>query len=108
ALGNARASDLCRGRHVQPASNSWRAAAGFRLRASDVNVPDAGGRWPSYRWKSSLSMKGEVVTHQLDCAVACLTASGFTPPSFVAAIRASCSIWALRPSVSQMTRYLVK
>ena len=42
-----------------------------------------------YRWKSSLVMKGEVVTHQLDCAVAALAASEVTCPALVATVRAS-------------------
>jgi hypothetical protein len=61
-----------------------------------------------YRWKSSLVMKGEVVTHQLDCAVAGSAASALTSPAFVAALSVSCSSCAWLPSVSQITRYFVK
>src|SRR5712671_1602225 len=58
------------------------------------------------RSKSSLLMKGEMVTHQLDCAVAELAGSAF---SFdLAAVSASCRACALAPSVSQITKYLVK
>src|SRR5258707_13149072 len=53
-------------------------------------------------------MKGEVVTHQLDCAVAASAASAVTCPALVAAVRASCKPCASLPSVSQITRYLVK
>ena len=53
-------------------------------------------------------MKGEVVTHQLDCAVAGSVESTSTSPAFVAAMSVFCSSCAWVPSVSQITRYLVK
>src|SRR5258707_1662216 len=65
-------------------------------------------RHDPYRWKSSLVMKGEVVTHQLDCAVAGSAASALTSPAFVAAMSVFCSSCAWLPSVSQITRYLGK
>src|ERR1700731_5336328 len=61
-----------------------------------------------YRSKSSLVMKGEVVTHQLDCAAAASAVSALTCPALVAAVSASCRPCALPPSVSQITMYLVK
>src|ERR1700676_1811121 len=61
-----------------------------------------------YRSKSSLVIKGEVVTHQLDCAAAPSAARALTRPAVVAAVRASCGPCALLPSVSQITMYLVK
>src|SRR5258708_13969090 len=65
-------------------------------------------RHDPYRWKSSLVMKGEVVTHQLDCAVAGSAASALTSPAFVAAMSGFCSSPAWLPSVSQIIRYLVE
>src|SRR5438445_11413644 len=65
-------------------------------------------RHDPYRWKSSLVMKGDVVTHQLDCSVAGSAASALTSPAFVAAMSVFCSSCAWLPSVSQITRYLVK
>src|SRR5260370_18901885 len=65
-------------------------------------------RHDPYRWKSSLVMKGEVVTHQLDCAVAGSAASALTSPAFVAAMSVFCHSFAWLPSVSQIIRYLVK
>src|SRR5262245_3317475 len=53
-------------------------------------------------------MKGEVVTHQLDWAVAASIAGDLIRPAFAAAVRASCNACAFVPSVSQITRYLVK
>src|SRR6266566_9960754 len=53
-------------------------------------------------------MKGDVVTHQLDCVVAASAASAVTRPALVAAVRASCRPCASLPSVSQITRYLGK
>jgi hypothetical protein len=65
-------------------------------------------RHDPYRWKSSLVMKGDVVTRQFDCAVAGSAASALTSPAFVAAMSVFCSSCAWLPSVSQITRYLVK
>src|SRR5262249_10348218 len=53
-------------------------------------------------------MKGEVVTHQLDCAVVGLAASTLASPAFVAAMSRSYSSCAWPPSVSEITRYFVK
>src|SRR3954451_12001164 len=60
------------------------------------------------RSKSSLSMKGEIVTHQLYCAVLESAARDAIRPELAAAARASCSACAVAPSVSQMTRYVAK
>jgi len=72
-----------------------------------VSATDA-NRWWVYRSKSSLSTKGEIGTHQLYCAVFASARKGVIWPDFVAAIRASDSACAITPSVSQITRYLVK
>jgi hypothetical protein len=57
-----------------------------------------------YRWKSSLVMKGDMVTHQLDCAVAGSAASTLSSPAFVAAISLSCSSCGWPASVSSLRR----
>src|SRR5450432_417024 len=53
-------------------------------------------------------MKGEVGTHQLDCAVAASAAGTAICPDLVAAVNTSCRLCAVLPSVSQITRYLGK
>src|SRR5260370_16631068 len=65
-------------------------------------------RHDPYRWKSFLVMKGEVVTHQLDCAVAGSAASALTSPAFVAAMSVVCSSCAWLPPASPITIYFVK
>src|SRR5262249_59123564 len=82
---------------------SWDRAAAFCRQFRTRSM-----RRNPYRWKSSLVIKGEVVTHQLDCAVAGSAASVLITLAFVAAVSVFFSSLALLPSVSQITRYFVK
>jgi hypothetical protein len=76
-------------------SDSYPALSELLTSSLNSSIPARTFACKLYRWKSSLVMKGEVVTHQLDCAVAGSAASALTSPAFVAALSVFCSSCAM-------------